>query len=248
MRSNDTGSRRRPCGSVAVFTIAVLAAASACSGGDVRDEAPPESVYTEAEAFAPMEAEVADIVAALPEFPGFESRSWNELPCAHNGVDDSDYVNIEIRYGFNDIESSSPTVRETYVDMLRERWNGQGYDIHRDQATPDGEHYALEARRDDGINLWYRVATGVTLLVQSGCVPKSDPGEIQYLPPAGGPVPGSEWDTIDIDGVQGLPEAPSEEAVSSFSESESPSPAGMVPWNREADPSESGPSPYEGQL
>lgn len=212
------------------------------------EEEPPTSVYTEAEAFAPMEAEVAETVAALPDFPGFESRSWNELPCSHNGVDDEDYVNIEIRYGFDDADSATPLVRETFVDALRERWTELGYEIHRDNATPDGEHHAIEARRDDGINLWYRVATGVSLMVQSGCVPKSDPSEIQYIPPAGGLVPGSKWDTIDIDGVQGLPEEPTEEAVSPFEESESASPAGMVPWNRDPDPADHRPSPYDGQL
>jgi hypothetical protein len=248
MMDHRAQCRERPwTGLLFTAVVVVMATVTACTGGTMNEQ-PPETAYNEAEAFAPMEAEVADTIAVLPEFPGFDSRSWNELPCSHNGIDDSDYVNIEIRYGFDDADSATPLVRETFVDVLRERWTELGYDIHRDEPSATGKYYALEARRDDGINLWYRVATGVTLLVQSGCVPKSDPGEIQYLPPAGGLVPGSEWDTIDIDGVQGLPEAPSEEAVSPFSESESPSPAGMVPWNREADPSESGPSPYEGQL
>jgi hypothetical protein len=211
-------------------------------------EEPPEATYTEAESFGPMEAEVAEIVAELPDFPGFNSRSWNELPCSHGGIDNAEYVNVEIRYGFDEAESATTTVRETYVSSLRERWTDLGYDIHRDEASGTGKFYSLEARRDDGINLWYSVATGVSLLVQSGCVPKSDPSEIEYIAPAGGLVPGSEWDTIDIEGVQGVPEAPTEEAVSPFEESDSPSPTGMVPWAREPDPGETGPSPYEGLL
>jgi hypothetical protein len=247
MRSLDKITRVGSRG--AITAIVALAASSACSGGIMdNEEQPPASEYTEAQAFAPMVAEVAETVAALPDFPGFDSRSWNELPCSHNGIDNQDYVNIEIRYGFDDAASASPLVRETYVDTLRERWTELGYDIHREETTPDGEHTAIEARREDGINLWYRVAGGVSLLVQSGCVPKSEPGEIQYIPPAGGIVPGSKWDTIDIDGVQGVPEEPIEESASPFGDSGSASPPGMVPWSREPESNESGPSSYDGQL
>lgn len=234
-------------GAFSLAIAAIVSAASACNGG-IMGEEPPESTYTEAEAFAPMESAATEAVAVLPDFPGFESRSWNELPCSHNGIDNSDYVNIEIRYGFNDADSMTPLVRETYVDSLREYWEIQGYEIHRDEPSGTGKYYSLEARREDGINLWYRVSGGVSLLIKSGCVPKSDGSEIQYIPPAGGLAPGSKWDTVDIEGVQGVPEGPSEEATSPFEESESSSPAGMVPWAREPDPAEDSPSAYEGLL
>jgi hypothetical protein len=239
MRSSSISIRSMKVLAAVATTVMAAAFLSACSGGFM-DEEPPESKYVESEVFVPMEAEVADTVAALPDFPGFESRSWNEMPCSHNGADSSEYVNIEIRYGFDDADSLTPTVRETYVDTLRQRWSDLGYDIHRDQPTPDGEHYALEARREDGINLWYRVMGGVSLLVQSGCVPRSDPGEIEYISPAGGITPGGEFDTVNITGFKGMPEAPSEEPASS-------SPAGMVPWAREPDPIEASGNLYEDQ-
>lgn len=225
----------------------MIVTTTGCTGGNM-DREPPETVYTEAEAFAPMEAEVAEIAASLPDFPGFYTRSWNEMPCSHDGIDDEDYVNIEIRYGFDDADSATSNVRDTYVSKLRERWTDLGYDIHRDEPSPTGKNYSLEARRDDGINLWYSVATKVTLYVQSGCVTRSDPSEIAYIAPTGGVDAGSQRDNIRIDGFEGMPEAPSETATAPFQESESPSPTGMVPWAREPDPSEKGPSPYEGLL
>lgn len=236
------GMRRKLIPILIIASMAV--ATSACTGG-IMDQEPPEAVYTEAEAFAPMEAEVADIVASLPDFPGFYTRSWNEMVCSHNGIDNGDYVNIEIRYGFADADAATGTVRNTYVSKLRERWTDLGYEIRRDEASGTGKDYSLEARRDDGINLWYSVATKVTLYVQSGCVPKSDPSEIEYIAPTGGVDAGSQRDNIRIDGFEGMPEAPSETATDPFQES---SPTGMVPWAREPDGSETGPSSYEGQL
>lgn len=214
------------------------------------EEEPPESNYTQAEVYAPMEAEVAEIVAALPDFPGFFSRSWSSVGCSHNGQDNYDYINVEINYTFDEGTSQEPLVRQEYVDVLRDYWTENGYDIHHDETTPDGVDHSIEARRDDGINFWYWVTGMVALKVQSGCVPRSDHSEIQYIPPSGGIVPGGPLDIMNKleDEIQGYPEAPQEEATSPFTESESPSPTGMVPWAREPDPIETGANPYEDQL
>jgi hypothetical protein len=224
----------------------MLSISTAACTGEAMNEEPPDSQYSEAEVIPEMESAAAVIVAALPDFPGFESRSWSELPCSHNGVDDSDYVNVEIRYGFSDAVSSDPLVREDYVDALRAQWTGQGYELGMDESFSAGKNYDLEARRGDGIVFWYRVWEGVSLLIQSGCVPKSDPGEIEYIPPTGGLVPGSKWDTT-LEGIQGLPEVPIEDSTEEATESGSPT--GMVPpWARDPDPTETGPNPYSGEL
>ena len=146
-----------------------------------------------------MEDAVADLVQALPEFPGFEKRSWNEMPCSHGGVDDSDYTNIEIRYLFSDEVSATTQVREAYLDALRDYWGEIGLDIHRDESSGTGKYHSIEARREDGINFYYRVANGVSLTIQSGCVSRSDVSELTYIPPSGGIVPGSEQDTVAHD-------------------------------------------------
>ncbi|GAB3236676.1 hypothetical protein GCM10027447_35170 [Glycomyces halotolerans] len=186
---------------------------------------PPESDYTQAEAYAPMERAVGDTIASLPDFPGFTFRRWHELPCSHNGVDDPDYTSIEITYAFSEETSSEPMVRETYTDLLREHWTKLGYKIIWDDRTEldngrvDRE---LQAERDDDIDLWYSVAGIVTLKVQSGCVPKSGPGEIEYIPPAGGVEPGGDGDAVDEYFPDGIPEAQRTSNVTDRSRTASP--------------------------
>lgn len=185
-------------------------------------DTPPESEYTQAEAYAPMEQAVTDAVESLPDFPGFEQRSWAELPCSHNGVDDPDYTNIEIRYRFSDADSESQQVRTEYVDILREYWSSQGYSITTDEPDELAERtdYDLVAEREDGISLWYRVWGRAGLLVQSGCVPVSDVSEIEYIPPMGGIEPGGEHDLVDEYFPDGIPaEGESTDAIAPFEES-----------------------------
>jgi hypothetical protein len=210
----------------------------------------PEPKYSQAEAIPVMEAEVTAIIEQLPDFPGFAARSWVETPCFKDGAYTEDRVGMEIDYRFSGDSAADPLIRETYVDVLRDFWTEQGYEITMDEASATGKFYDLEARREDGVKLWYVVATGVALKVQSGCVPASDHSEIQYLPPSGGVVPGSPEDTMNDlkDEIQGYPEEPQEEAVSPFEESESPSANGMAPWSREPGPIDSGPTSYDGQL
>ena len=210
----------------------------------------PEPKYTQAEVIPVMEAEITAITSQLPDFPGFSSRSWREAPCRKDGAYTDDRVSMEIDYRVKGGNAADSVARETYVDALRDLWAGQGYEITWDETSPDGEWFNLEARRDDGITLWYSVAHAVSLKVQSGCVPASDHSEIQYIPPSGGVVPGSEEDIMNRleDEIQGYPEEPEEEAVSPFDESGSASPPGMVPWNREPDASGPGANPYNDQL
>lgn len=229
---------------LAAAVFSALIGTTGCTGGIVEEE-PPESTYTQAEVYAPMEAEIAEIVQDLPDFPGFYSRTWSGLDCLHNGQADYDYINVEITYVFDEGTSLDPLVRQEYLDFLRSRWADQGYDVHRDEATPDGVNHSLEARRDDGINLWYRVAGLVGLTVQSGCVPVSDKSEIEYIQPAGGIEAGGPLDLVTTYFPDGIPTS---EAVSPFAESESASSAGMVPWVREPDPIGMGANPFDDQL
>jgi hypothetical protein len=210
----------------------------------------PEPKYTQAEVIPVMEAEVTAITAQLPDFPGFSSRSWRETTCRKDGAYTEDRVGMEIDYRVTDGNTVDSIARKTYVDTLRELWTEQGYEITWDETSSDGEWFELEARRDDGITLWYSVAHAVSLKVQSGCVPASSHSEIQYIPPSGGVIPGSQDDIMDDlkDEIQGYPEEPQEEAVSPFEEAESPSANGMAPWSRDPDPIDSGPNSYDGQL
>jgi hypothetical protein len=228
--------------------IVVLAASTACSEGIMNEQ--PEPKHTQAEAIPVMEAEVAAIIGELPEFPGFSSRSWRETPCYKDGAYTEERVGMEIEYRIVDGNTAESLARVAYVDALRELWTEQGYEITWDEASPDGEWYNLEARRDDGVKLWYNVAHAVSLMVQSGCVPASDHSEIQYIPPSGGIIPGGPDDIMNKlkDEIQGYPEEPQEEAILPFEEAESSSPAGMVPWTREPGPAGTDVNPYGDQL
>lgn len=162
----------------------------------------PESEYTQAEAYEPMEAAVADAVEALSNFPGFGQRSWSELPCSRNGVDDSDYTSIEITYQFSSENSESELVRQGYVDELRDYWTSLGYEITSDESKERASgriDHDLVAKRDDGITLWYSVWDISALIIQSGCVPVSDASEIEYIAPSGGIEPGGEGDLVAKD-------------------------------------------------
>lgn len=169
-------------------------------------DTPPESEYTQAEAYAPMEESVADAVEVLPDFPGFESRWWHELPCDDNGGS-SDYTNIEIEYSFSSEDSMKTQTREEYVQVLRDHWASLGYEITRDEERRRGDRidHDLVAEREDGISLWYTLGSYNAFLIQSGCVPVSDRSEIDYIAPAGGIEPGSDADRVGDYFPDGVP-------------------------------------------
>ncbi|WP_156925877.1 hypothetical protein [Glycomyces arizonensis] len=197
----DSPTRRTATAALAAFAL------TACSAvGDAVNQ-PPESEYTQAEAYAPMEAVAAEAIESLADFPGFEQRTWGEMPCSHNGIDDPDYTNIEIRYSFSAEVSGTDQVREAYVEELREYWTAQGYEItfEDESAHNDRQDRDLAVRTADGITLWYSVAGRVTFMIQSGCVPVSDPSEIEYVPPTGGLEPGGEGDKLDRYFPDGIP-------------------------------------------
>lgn len=171
---------------------------------------PPESAFTQAEAYAPMEAAVADLVEALPDFPGFIQRSWAELPCTRDGIEVPGYTNVELRYRFSVPDSETDLVRERYPDTLRTRWTDQGLEITVDEETDLGHRTDRElvAVRGDGMKLWYSVARYAAVLVQSGPVPVSEADEIAYVPPTGGVVPGGRGDVVGRYFPEGIPVAP----------------------------------------
>ncbi|MCC3764609.1 hypothetical protein K3N28_16240 [Glycomyces sp. TRM65418] len=203
-------------------------------------DSPPESQYTQAEAYAPLEAAVADMVEVLPDFPGFERRLWRELACSHNGVDDPEYTNVELVYEFSVEDSATELVRERYVDALREHWTSLGYEITQDQRQELASGRVdrdLSADREDGVHLWYSAWGLVAVTVQSGCVPVSDHSDIEYIPPTGGIEPGGEGDLVGDYFPDGIP-TDQAAAVDPFAATRAAS--GPVPFES--------PDSYEGQI
>lgn len=171
-------------------------------------DAPPDSPYTQADVYAPAEAAVAAIVEVLPDFPGFERRSWGELPCSRNGIDDPNYTQVEVRYQFSKADSATPLVNERYVEELRERWTSLGWPILRDSAVDgaSGVYRDLKTVTPDGVSVWYSAAFIATFMVGfGGCVPRSAPGDIPYIPPSGGVVPGGKGDKVSRYFPGGIP-------------------------------------------
>lgn len=172
----------------AATTIALLLATGGCMGNsDNTTEQPPEREFDQSEAWTRLEAAAAEAIEGLPEFPGFEVRTLMIMGCGERDQYEEQWTSLELSYQFSEDISADPLVRETYLELLRDKWTEAGYEIHRDSQT-DGEppHYALEARRPDGINYWYWAAGYSGLSIQSGCVKSVENWEPECPEPLGG--------------------------------------------------------------
>lgn len=184
--------RRSPCYSRNLLVIVAAMAmivTGGCMSADNSTQTPPERDFDDSTAWVRMEEAVAEAIAGLPEFPGFEERRMLELACKHNGEVNEDYTRFELTYAFSAEDSATDLVHEEYVRLLREQWSEAGYDIHRDESVgEDPTFYDVEARRPDGVNYWLTAAHYTSLTIQSGCVKKS--GKSSHCPsPLGGVTP-----------------------------------------------------------
>lgn len=198
----------------------------------------PEREFDNHEVYPIMEQLVADAVAQLPDFPGFEQRKGAFLDCEDKGTIYDDWVALELHYTFSSTDAASDLVRRQYTSALRDYWTAENYEITRDRSTP---RISLEAVYPGGITLWWQVVEGVRLTVQSGCVPVGDGQRItDYLPAVGGVTPEN-----DIFGRQ-LENAPTEVAGADDEESDE---AAVNPFDGlEAAVVPPGINPFHGQL
>ncbi|GAA1676898.1 hypothetical protein GCM10009830_24600 [Glycomyces endophyticus] len=153
---------------------------------------PPERDFDEAAAYPLMEQAVLDTIAGLPDFPGFKTRTYYSPEDCEEALGEQykGWVSLEIAYTFDGPDSESELVRTTYTDLLREQWTAAGYDLHQDSIDSATGRGSLEAKRQDGINLWWAVSGSVSLAVQTGCIPATEGfDKPDYLPPAGGVLP-----------------------------------------------------------
>jgi hypothetical protein len=176
--------------------------------GATGDDSPPESMYTQAEAYAAMEAVAADMVSVLPDFPGFERRLWLEHPCTHDGVEDPDYVSVELEYTFSEADAQTTLVREEYADLLKEHWVEQGYEVELDdviELDDRTDRSLVVSNEENELQITYRVAAKVPIMITSGCMPVSDLAEFEYVPPQDGIEPGGEHDQVADFFPDGIP-------------------------------------------
>lgn len=178
---------------------------------------PPEREFDEAEAYPLVEQIVADTVSDLSDFPGFYQRLYATEDCGEMlGNQYDGWVAIEIRYGFTAEDSATDLVKLEYTNLLRRAWTDAGFDVHRDTIDPETGRGSLEAVRPDGINLWWWVADGVSLTLQTGCVPATEGfDKPEYIPPAGGVLPENDH-AVAGNHFENPPEDATDEAVDPF--------------------------------
>lgn len=232
--------------------IVVFALTGACMSTNQHDgEQPPDREFDQSTAWDRIEEAAAESIDGLPDFPGFKVRILQKLECTHNGQADEEYVNLELSYQFSEEISNDPLVRETYLAHFREQWQEAGYDIHRDtQVGDDPPHYALEARRSDGVNYWYRVGRLAVLKIQSGCVKVVEGWPSACPDPLGGVTP--ENDRAAKRYCETGEEAETSEeadAIAPFGGATAADAPGAAPWARGPEGPESPMSgPYADQL
>lgn len=218
---------------IAAVATAVLLAAGGCMSPK-ETEQPPDREFDQSEAWTRLEAAAAEAIEGLPDFPGFQERSLMVMGCGERDQYDVQWVSLELSYLFSEELSADPLTRETYLNLLREKWTDAGYDVHRDTKT-SGEppHYALEAMRPDGINYWYRAAGYTGLTLQSGCVKKVEDWAPECPEPLGGVAAENDYTTQKYCTTE---DSTTEEAdaVAPFEGGHAAAPLGTIPWQNRA--------------
>lgn len=214
------------------FTALVLTGAC-MSTGLTDDERPPEREFDQSTGWNRMEEAAAEAIDGLPDFPGFEVRHMQTLECTHEGVADEEYINLELSYEFSEDVSKDPLVRETYLELLRDKWEQANYDIHRDQPSGTGKNHSLEAQRPDGINYWYWVAGLTQLKIQSGCMKAVEGWSPECPEPLGGVTP--ENDQAAKRYCKADDPTEKTDAIAPFEGTQAGGPTGVIPWSHGTD-------------
>ncbi|MDA1360537.1 hypothetical protein O1R50_12945 [Glycomyces luteolus] len=178
--------RTRLAGAIAAV-LALGLAASACTGPQVNEE------FNDTEALAAMEEFLAESIAELEDFPGFQSRSISLEDCRH-GVDRNEVLEghdtVHLQYVFPEASWEDPLVREAYPEALAEFWEAQGHEVEIDRDD-SGAVSRVSAVREDGVGLYYRVLGQVVIDASLGGGPEcveADP-DFSAPEPLGGVEP-----------------------------------------------------------
>lgn len=140
-----------------------------------------EPVLDQSEAWPRLEEAVRETVAALPDFPGFETRAIHELGCV-----EPDHVKYELSYCFSMADSATGAVRRDYTTILKQHFPTIGYEVHDERYDRRGRPLGLQAVGTDGVNVWYRILGLVSITAQSGCVRRVEDYEPYCPRPLGG--------------------------------------------------------------
>lgn len=143
----------------------------------------PELEFNLDEAFLRMDDAIAETIAGLPDFPGFQVRTTLQLECPVEGRE-----SYEINYTFPENTIGAELVTKEYFAVLKEHWPSLGWNVHGERDDVDGNIADIQATRPDGVNVWYSNMLGqIVIHGQVACV--SAEGNPVCGPPLGGVLP-----------------------------------------------------------
>lgn len=144
---------------------------------------------TDVETLAEQEAFVAETIADLEDFPGFEVREIELDNCYYGMHDDQIAENgarVDLIYRFPEALAEDPAAVDELVAQIETRWLELGHEVQREFAG-DGSFWTVRARGEEvAAKLFFRNVP--TLEFTSGCVLIAD-GEFTIPDPVGGVTP-----------------------------------------------------------
>ncbi|WP_025273291.1 hypothetical protein [Haloglycomyces albus] len=134
----------------------------------------PYHDFDQSEAWQHLENALEETFVLLPDLPeSFEFRSLLIFSDCRN----ENHVQYRLDYEFKLEDSQKKKVRREYFDILRDKWDAAGFEVHGIEdpsADPDEKRNIQGLRKDDLVNVWFQVWGKVGFTAQTRCIEKVD--------------------------------------------------------------------------
>ncbi|THV27565.1 hypothetical protein [Glycomyces paridis] len=155
--------------SLAALASAALFALTACSSPKINED------MTDVEALAAEEAFVADTIAELGDFSGFEGRVIELRECLYGMNEDQvaeGAAKVRLTYSLPEALAEDPAAAEALAAEVEAVWKAQGYEVERELAG-DGSLWAVKADGEEVLGWYYpgsrfEVSAGGCVLIADG--------------------------------------------------------------------------------